>query len=293
MYLWQRLAPPEWWAANEVHFGENSGIDVAVIERPDRKQLTIEVCCRSRTRATWLQRRFGGRVRKLGRNWRKQFTRPERYKPLHIGKRLIITNVGGTLASQLQRTSAQSPGQGPARIVYAKRCGRGRFHIVIPAGAAFGTGQHATTAMSLRLLEELTRRWKPGWSMADLGTGSGIFALAAKRLGARHVIGVDTDPIAISTAKANARLNRIRGVDFQVGDVRRWRLPVDVNVGTANLFSELLIEVLPKLRPVPWLILSGVMRHQERDVCRALKRNAFAVLTVRRRGKWVALLAHG
>ena len=76
--------------------------------------------------------------------------------------------------------------------------------LVIPASAAFGAGEHATTAMSLRLLERLTREWKNSWSLADLGTGSGILALAAKRFGAGRLVGIDIDPKAISIAKANA-----------------------------------------------------------------------------------------
>src|SRR2546421_7495138 len=155
--------------------------------------------------------------------------------------------------------------------------------LIIPAGIAFGTGEHATTSMSLRLLEKLTRKWKPGWSVVDLGTGSGILALAAKRLGAARVIGIDNDPIAISTAKQNARLNRIRGVQFRVADVRRWKFPRKVDLIAANLFSELLIEILPKLKAARWLILSGILREQERDVRRALTPNKIDFIEVRRR----------
>jgi ribosomal protein L11 methyltransferase len=169
------------------------------------------------------------------------------------------------------------------------KVGSGR--LIIPAGAAFGTGEHATTAMSLRLLEEVTLGWQPGWSMADVGTGSGILALAAKRLGAEQVIGIDHDPRAISTAKQNARLNTVDCVKFQVADARRWSFPREVGVVTANLFSELLTGILPKLKVAPWLILSGFLRNQERDVTDALRRNKIEIVKARRRGKWVAILA--
>ena len=163
--------------------------------------------------------------------------------------------------------------------------------LIIPAGTAFGTGEHATTSMSLRLLERLTHKWNPGWSIVDLGTGSGILALAAKRLGAASVIGIDNDPVAISTAKQNARLNKISGVKFRVADVRRWKSQAKIDIVIANLFSELLIEILPRIKPARRLILSGVLRRQERDVRRALARNKIDILDVRRRGKWVAMLA--
>src|SRR5947208_3257064 len=100
------------------------------------------------------------------------------------------------------------------RLAIISRPGRKPRLLVIPASAAFGTGQHTTTAMSLRLLERLTREWKNSWSLADLGTGSGILALAAERFGAGRVVGIDIDPKAISVAKANARLNKIDNVDL-------------------------------------------------------------------------------
>jgi len=269
MYLWQRLAAVSWWMANEDRVRQDAATDLAITEQPGKKRLTIEIACDSQTRATNFRRRFGGRVIKLRADWLNEFARAHRTKPLRVGERLVITNAEVRLPSR--------PG--------------GSDPLVIPAGAAFGTGQHATTAMSLRLLEQLTRTWKPGWSMLDLGTGSGIFALAGKRLGAGTAVAVDNDPVAISTARGNAKLNRVRGVDFQIVDVRKWRMAAHVDVITANLFSELLIEVLPRLRRVSWLILSGVMRDQEREVMTALNRNGFHVVTVRRRGKWIAALA--
>jgi ribosomal protein L11 methyltransferase len=145
--------------------------------------------------------------------------------------------------------------------------------------------------MSLRFLEQLTRRWNPGWSLVDLGTGSGILALAAKRLGAGRVIGIDNDPAAISMAKSNARLNKIRGTTFQLGDVHRWNPAQKSDVVTANLYSDLLIEILPKLRGVGWLVLSGILRRQQDELVGALQRNHLDVIDMKRRGKWMAFLA--
>jgi ribosomal protein L11 methyltransferase len=163
--------------------------------------------------------------------------------------------------------------------------------LVIPAGAAFGTGEHATTAMSLLLLEQLTSGWKAGWSLVDLGTGSGILALAANCFGAKRILAVDLDPTAISTAKTNARLNKIDKVDFQLGDVRCWKPARKIDIVTANLLSEILIQILPKLKRSNWLILSGVLRAQEKEFVRTLRRSKIDILDVRRRGKWLAVLA--
>ena len=108
--------------------------------------------------------------------------------------------------------------------------------------------------MSLRFLEQITRPLGTDWTFADVGTGSGVLALAARLFGASRVIGIDNDPIAISTARENAQVNHIGDVEFEVGDVRKWCPRRRVNVITANLFSELLIAVLPKstrYRPRP------------------------------------------
>lgn len=167
----------------------------------------------------------------------------------------------------------------------------GNKKLNVPAGAAFGTGEHATTAMSLRILERLTRDWSQGWSIVDLGTGSGILALAARLLGAKRVVAIDNDSVAISTAKQNARLNKIRGIQFRVADVRDWKFPSAVKVITANLFSELLMEMMPKLKAARWVILSGILRAQEGDVRQALTHDKIDIIEARRRGKWVAMLA--
>jgi ribosomal protein L11 methyltransferase len=184
---------------------------------------------------------------------------------------MVVSSVGGTLVSRLSRH-------------------KGRSHLIIPASLAFGTGAHATTAMSLRFLEQLTRCWNPGWSLTDLGTGSGILALAARCLGAGRVTGVDNDPAAISVAKSNARLNKIRGASFQLGDVHKWNPARKSDVITANLYSDLLIEILPKLRGGAWLILSGILRNQQDELFHALQRNHLDVINMKRRGKWMAFL---
>lgn len=250
-----------------------AGRRLVVVERPGRKAAALEVVCRSKKGARHLTRDFGGKFEKLPGDWLNIYTRAQERPPLRIGRRLIITTGGGT------STSRSSHG--------------GASHLVIPAGAAFGTGEHATTAMSLRLLERITRRLKGDWSFADLGTGSGILALAARGFGATRVVGVDYDATAISTARANARFNGIPRTEFQIADVRRWRPKRKVTVVGANLYSELLIETLPRLSRYlaanGWIILSGILRTQEREVVKALGANGIQVQEIRRRGKWIAL----
>jgi ribosomal protein L11 methyltransferase len=247
MYLWRRRATPRWWLDHEENLRARFGNALAVIERPNRTQLQIEIACGSRA----LLKEFGGKIEKLRPDWTKRFLRQQKTRPIQFGNRQLL----------------------------------------IPAGAAFGTGEHPTTAMSLRLLEKASRKMETDWSLVDLGTGSGILALAAKSLGAKRVIGIDVDPIAISTARENARRNEINRVRFQVANVRSWAFPRKIDIVIANLFSELLLEILPKLKCSCWLILSGILKEQESNILGGLHRHQIKVVEVRRRGKWIAMLA--
>ena len=271
MYLWRRTAEIHWVETHEDALQAKASGQLVIVRRPERKRLELEIACRSQSNAFAMLREFGGRIEALPRNWLERFARADS-KAIEIGKRLVISSVGGTLVSRLSRH-------------------KGRCHIIIPASLAFGTGEHATTAMSLRFLEKVTRRWNPGWSLVDLGTGSGILALAAKCFGAGRVVGIDNDPAAISVAKSNARLNKIRGASFELCDVHKWNPAQKSDVITANLYGDLLIEILPKLRGGAWLILSGILRSQQDELIHALKRNHLDVINMKRRGKWMAFLA--
>jgi ribosomal protein L11 methyltransferase len=267
MFFWRKFAELRWLKAHEDLLQARAHGQLVIVRRPERKRLELEIVFRSRSDSSALLKEFGGRIQALPRNWLERFERADS-KPIKIGKRLTIVRSTNEVQSTIK----------PALLV-------------IPASVAFGTGEHATTAMSLRLLEQLTRRWKRGWSLVDLGTGSGVLVLAAQRFGAGRVIGIDNDPAAISMAKSNARLNKIRGATFQLGDVHRWNEAQKTDVITANLFSDLLIEILPKLRGSEWLILSGILRSQQGELVHALQRNHFDVISMKRRGKWMAFLA--
>jgi ribosomal protein L11 methyltransferase len=149
--------------------------------------------------------------------------------------------------------------------------------------------------MSLRLLEETTRKFPRGWRLLDAGTGTGILALAARRLGAGDVLGLEIDPRAVAIARENARRNHISRVKFVRADLLQWKPDAHYDVIAANLFSEILIAALPIFRRAlargGKTILSGILREQTESVIRALRETGFQLEKIRRRGKWVALLA--
>ena len=274
MFLWRKSAEPGWLKAHEDLLHARAHDQLVVVRRPGRKRLELEIICRSRSDTAALFNEFGGRIRALARNWLERFARANS-KPISIGKRLMI------LRSDPLRTAHPT-----AHTIKPTL-------LVIPSSLAFGTGEHATTAMSLHFLEQLTRRWGGGWSLVDLGTGSGILALVAKCFGAGRVVGIDNDPAAISVAKSNARLNKIRDASFQLGTVHNWNSEQETDVITANLYCDILIEILPKLGSSRWLILSGILHGQQDELVRALQRNHLDIINMKRRGKWMAFLARG
>jgi ribosomal protein L11 methyltransferase len=265
MYLWRKHARNNWLQEQSHALTARYGGALATIDRPGKARTIVEVSCATRKEADQLHDEFGGVIERLASDWLQRFAKQTRTKPLRIGSRLVV-----------DRTSRPNS-------------------IFIPAEAAFGTGEHATTAMCLRLLEQRTRDWKPGWTMLDAGTGSGILAIAARRFGAKRIVAIDNDPIACSTAQRNARANGVRGIEFREGDALRQRLPGKFDIITANLFSEILVDAMPiwarHLAKKGCLILSGILRSQEATVVAALRRNGFTPEETKRRGKWVALLA--
>ncbi len=274
MYLWRKFSKPRWAQSYEELLQTRASGALAVIEQPGRSRVRLEICCRNYRAAKKLLSEFGGKIEPLPRDWLQRALRGQKAEPLRIGKRLVILNGGKDPVTR------RSPRTCPL--------------LIIPAAAAFGTGQHATTAMCLRLLEEATRGWKDDWRMLDAGTGTGILALAGRCFGAKEVLAIDNDCRAIATARQNANANAIRGVRFALGDATQITGRRKFDVITANLFSELLVAALPlwktRLRQNGRMILSGVLRDQESELRRVLRANRFEITKVRRRGKWIALI---
>jgi ribosomal protein L11 methyltransferase len=135
---------------------------------------------------------------------------------------------------------------------------KGDVVVVIDPGIAFGTGTHESTRLSLAALERLVRG---GETMLDVGTGSGILAIAARKLGVRSVLAIDIDPEALKAARENATRNRVRGIVTSgqpIGAVK-GRYPLVV----ANVESRVLIphaaELARTVAPGGTLLLAGLL----------------------------------
>jgi ribosomal protein L11 methyltransferase len=127
--------------------------------------------------------------------------------------------------------------------------------IVIDPGRAFGTGAHATTRLTLELLQEL----RPA-SLLDVGCGSGVLAIAAVKLGFTPVVAVDFDETAVEVTLANAQVNGVQ-VDARRCDVLRDELP-ETEVAVANVALDVVEQLLPRL-PARQLVASGYLERDE------------------------------
>ena len=255
---------------------------LAVVTKADGRTTRLEAYLDTKDEALHLAQRFGGQTGEVAAQDWLAASAIAPGKPLAFGRRLLITGREEELAG-------------------LKAAHPGRHVLCIPAAMAFGTGEHATTAMCLRFLAEASVRLNAagGWQVLDLGSGSGVLALAARTFGAQEATGLDNDPHAVRTARENAALNAIRRVRFQRVDLLRGTWPQHRPDGwplvTANLFSELHVALLPQMaaamRAGGRLIASGILASQTPEVEGALRTADLEVITRRRRGRWVAYLA--
>ena len=162
--------------------------------------------------------------------------------------------------------------------------------IEIDPGMAFGTGQHPTTAMCLRALEDQVRT---GASVLDLGCGSGILAIAAVKLGARRVLALDVDPNAVRAARENAAANAVSDViEVREGTLEAEGGPFDVIVANISglTLERLAVPLARSLAPGGSLITSGFLEDAVAGLSSVFEGAALRVSVVRD-GVWWAIIA--
>lgn len=246
---------------------------LAVHGRPGSRFVRLEIYAGRPAPLENLVRTFGGNVARIDADAiAARASAPRR--PLLLGRDLGVMDACGSW-----------PSRRPAPRVLLR----------IGGAMAFGTGEHATTAACLRFLRDEAARLSSGWTALDIGTGSGILAIAAEKFGATRVEAFDNDLRAVRAARANARLNGCSRIAFAAADVLAWsprraRYPVVA----ANIYSEILRAAAPAIAravaPGGCLALSGILRDLESQTLGAFAPLGFALERVSRRGKWATLL---
>ena len=191
-------------------------------------------------------------------NWSEQWR--SAFPPQKIGKRLVIAPTWDDIVPE------------PAEVF-----------IRLDPGMAFGTGQHPTTQLALELLEISI---KGSDAVADIGTGSGILAIAAAKMGAKRVDAVDLDATTIPIARSNIQLNKVESViRLHQGNgldaLERQKYPLIV----ANILTKVILPMIPIcpnfLEPAGRLILSGILATEASQIEAQLEANGFRVLETR------------
>ncbi len=204
------------------------------------------------------------RDEKWAESWKQNF------KPVHITPGLVVS---------------------PPWEKYAAR--EGEIVIEIDPGMAFGTGTHPSTQMCLQALEKFLRHSPGKLSILDVGTGSGILAIAAWKMGTKDVVGVDIDPVAIDCARKNAGANGVEGrIDLRVGSLSRLRKKFDIVV--ANLLPQEILKLTRSLAgrigPEGLLIVSGILRSQKKEIAAAFADEGLKVWRSRELKGWACLI---
>jgi len=238
--------------------GADGGLNWMIVEKPCRVRLRVEAYFPVKASALALAQKWGGRAEPFSPK------APKPAAPVRVSEHLAI--------------------------VHDEKMRRSEGRLIIPYGTAFGSGEHATTLMLLRALAR--RRDLVEATVLDLGTGSGVLALAARSLGARKIAATDFDPRVIPTARRNEALNfRSRAVRWEVADVKRLCASPRYSLILANLFSGILVEaarrIVRALQPGGDLWLSGVLRSQQEEVAAAYRAAGLRHLKTTTRGKWV------
>jgi ribosomal protein L11 methyltransferase len=166
--------------------------------------------------------------------------------------------------------------------------------IQVDPGLAFGTGHHPTTRRCLDSIELLVT---PGCQVVDVGSGSGILGIAAAKLGAGSVTGVETDKVALRVGRANFRANGVAGrVRSFLGSLPHPKIPpgstdlILANI-SARVLADLATELCKAMKPEGWLVASGMLDEQQAQVERAFAAAGLDVREALLDDDWVTLLA--
>lgn len=268
MHVWSTTCLPENLDALIASLNHLDTTRLVVTRTPGKKRQLIQYFAETKLAAVNIQNEHSGSVELVSDDWK--ISAPA-HPPIRIRDRFLVVETA---------TKPLDPRE-----------------IIIPAGLAFGTGDHPTTASCLRLLCDVAKGFpNKKWTLLDIGTGSGVIAIAARKLGAGLVAGFDYDPLSIRTARENARLNHVRGIQWNQQDLLTFQAEKRYEIVTANIFSELFLgtwkRIYPAVAPGGYFILSGILRFQANDCRAAIGDASFTICHEIRLGKWVTFLAH-
>lgn len=277
MHVWSKLSAARWSDAWAERLCGLRGVHPVITAIPGRPTVRVEAYCERQSHALAIQKAFGGSIRKLKmQNWAAMAPPPA--DPIRVRDRLVI------IGQRDDASKATAAKQFPGREI-----------LSVPPEMAFGTGHHATTATVLRFIADASAGWRREgrkWTMIDLGCGSGILAMAARKLGAAAAWACDFDPDAVRVANDNIRRNKIDGLSAEVVDVTKWKPTIRHDCVAANIFFDILVDIFPKLvrsvKPDGIVLISGILATQADECLASGRREGLVFDRIVRKGKWVS-----
>lgn len=195
-------------------------------------------------------------------NWKKY------YKPTKVGEKVVIKPIW------------EEYNKNPGEII-----------VELDPGMAFGTGTHETTRMCIKALE---RHVSEETTVFDIGTGSGILSIAAAKLGAKKVIGVDLDPVAVVSAKLNVSYNDLKNIEILYGDLMEV-VTGKANIVIANIMADIIMFLTEGVKEFieegGYFISSGIILSKKDDVLNKLTQCDFKIQEINIEGEWVCIVA--
>ena len=165
----------------------------------------------------------------------------------------------------------------------------GEITITLDPGCAFGTGTHQTTQLCMKAIEKYLKK---GDSMADIGTGSGILAICAKKFGASNVYGCDNDETVIDVCIENAEINGVKDILFELKTADK--LTTKYDFVCANILHNVLAEIMGDLKnimkPQAKMVLSGILDEKKPVVLDAIEKHGLRIIETIHQDQWVAFV---
>jgi ribosomal protein L11 methyltransferase len=164
------------------------------------------------------------------------------------------------------------------------------YDIVVTPKMSFGTGHHATTFLMVQQMSQINF---VGKTVIDFGTGTGVLAILADKMGAKQILGIDCDDWSIENAEENAAVNHCKNISLLKAEtIPTQAEKVDIMLANINLniISENIFSIKDALKPNAIVLFSGIMLHDEPNIINVIEKEGFIIKQIFKRDNWLAIM---
>jgi ribosomal protein L11 methyltransferase len=164
------------------------------------------------------------------------------------------------------------------------------YDIVVTPKMSFGTGHHATTFLMVQQMSQIDFKGK---TVIDFGTGTGVLAILADKMGAKHILGLDCDDWSIENAEENAAINNSNNIELLKAEtIPKQAEKVDIMLANINLniISENIFSIKDAVKPNAIVLFSGIMLHDEPNIINVIEKEGFIIKEILKKDNWLAIM---